>query len=134
MKTSRVMEILSAEGYRPELVDDGDIVFKYEGNSCVVVLDENDELYFRVMLPNFWPIENEKEREQAIKTALDITKKIKVAKVLLVGDQMWCSVETFLPSEESIQPVLASILIVLTGAAESFAEEMRNKSTIENAG
>jgi hypothetical protein len=127
MDRLKIVEILASEGFRPELDSENDIAFKYEGANCLVMFDDDDELYLRFVLPNFWPIENEKEREEAIRASVFTTKLIKAAKIFPVKDQMWSAVEVFLPSEEALRPVLDKILVVLAGAVSAFSEEMRKQ-------
>ncbi len=56
--------------------------------------DENDEEFFRLVYPGFWSIESELEREKA-QRALTATAQTKVAKVFLVCDNTWASIEMF---------------------------------------
>ncbi|MCL6595365.1 MAG: hypothetical protein K6V73_04045, partial [Firmicutes bacterium] len=52
------LEFLAEEGYRPRLDADGDVVFKVEGGAYYILLDEDEE-FFRLIYPNFWPLETE---------------------------------------------------------------------------
>lgn len=131
MKTSEILEILAEEGYRPALDGDGDIQFKHEGYNCLVMVDEDQKSYLRFALPNFWPIDSEKEREQAIHAAVITTKTIKAAKIILVEENVWSVVEMFLPSEEAIKPILDQILTVMVVAVGTFSEEMRKLSDVK---
>ena len=38
----QLFSYLSDEGFRPKLDDEGDIVFKYEGDTYIVIFNEND--------------------------------------------------------------------------------------------
>ena len=55
------MDFLSGEGYRPTIDNDGDVVFKVEGGLYYIDVDADDAVYFRVVYPNFWSIENPDE-------------------------------------------------------------------------
>jgi len=134
MNISTIREILAEEGFRPDIDEDGDITFKYQGYSILIMPDEDDELYLRFVLPNFWPIESEAEREQAVETSVKVTRRVKAAKVFPVKDQMWATVEIFLSSEKCLKDVLDRILSVLHVSVETFAEEMRKFSKIEAEG
>lgn len=134
MDISAIKEILAEEGYRPSLDDDGDITFKYQGYNILIMPDEDDKLYLRFVLPNFWPIESEVEREQAVEVSVKVTRRVKAAKVFPVKDQMWATVEIFLSSEKCLKDVLDRILSVLRASVEAFSEEMRAFSEIEDEG
>ncbi len=52
-----------------------------------------DPEFFRLVMPNIWPIESEMERLQVLK-AMDIANaRIKVAKIYMVEDNIWVGVE-----------------------------------------
>jgi len=127
MDINKIQGVLTEEGFRPDIDEDGDLIFKYEGNVFFIELDEDDDSFVKLVLPNFWEIESEAEREAACKAALDATAQIKVAKVFPIENQMFSSAELFLPSEESLVPVLSRLLEVVNGAAGLFAETMRDE-------
>ncbi len=124
MRIEKIKDLLEEEGFRPKVNDDGDVIFKYEGKTYVVQFDEDDQYFIRVILPNFWVLESDTEKAIATKTAYEITRQIKVAKVFSVGDRMWSSAELFFPNEESIKPLFDRILSVVSEAAALFARKM----------
>lgn len=126
MRSIKIKDFLEEEGFRPKFDDDGDIIFKYEGKTFIIEFDASDEHYLRLMLPNFWELESDYEKNQAIKIALDITKTIKVAKVFSVEDCIWSSAEIFLPNEESIKPIFNKIIGAVSAAAALFANRMND--------
>ncbi|MFH2123992.1 MAG: hypothetical protein ABIJ50_10985 [Pseudomonadota bacterium] len=126
MKPEKIQEFLEEEGFRPKIDDDGDIMFKYEGKTYIIQFDEDDALFIRLMLPNFWELDSDSEKAQATKISLEITRQVKVAKVFSVEDRMWSSAELFLPNEESIKPIFNKIMAVVSGAAVLFARKMHD--------
>lgn len=42
-------EFLREEGYSPKTDDDGDILFKAEGKSYLIIFDDEDEQFFRIV-------------------------------------------------------------------------------------
>lgn len=119
------LEYLREEGFRPSLDGDSDIVFKMEMQAFFVIIHENDLDYIQVVLPNFWSIESPEERERAVKASERATAQSKVAKVYLVRDNVWASFEMFLPTPDSLKPVLPRALRALRGAARTFSEQMK---------
>lgn len=118
-------DFLKKEGFVPQLDRDGDIVFKSEGRTYLVILDENDEVFFRLVFPNFWSIENEAERMKVERAALIATANTKVAKVFPVGNNTWATIEMFAPSPENVLPVFLRSMSALMTAVNKFVEEMR---------
>lgn len=119
------LDFLKKEGYVPQLDRDGDIVFKIEGRTYLIILDENDEVFFRLVFPNFWSIESEAERLKVERASVIATANTKVAKVFPVGNNTWATIELFAPSPESVLPVLMRSMSALMTAVNKFVEEMR---------
>lgn len=130
MDKSRIKEILSQSGYSPTKDENNDLVFRFDGWFYIVQVYEEDPFSIRILLPNFWLIESDAERTSAINTAIDVTYRVKVAKVLLVKDQIWISVELFLPSEQAFSVVIERCMSTLSGAAELFSKLMNDSGYI----
>ena len=120
------IDTLEGMGYRPELDDDGDVRFRHEGHSYFVEVRDDDPMFFRVVLPNFWDIESPEERVRVVEAANSATGETKIAKVFIVRESTWCAVELFLPEQESFVPILQRCLLAIRGAVMSFTERMRN--------
>ncbi len=115
---------LIEEGYAPKVDEDGDVTFKFEGASFFIAVDEEDDQFFRIVLPNFWPIESEDEREQVAAAALRATMNAKVAKVFPIRDDTWATVEMFCSPPETFKPVFRRCLRAILAAVENFREGM----------
>jgi hypothetical protein len=126
-RISVIMEHVRSEGYVPTIDNDGDILFKAEGRSYFVILDENDEQFYRLVFPNFWSIDDDVERERVIRAASVATAKTKVAKVFPVKDDTWASIELFLSSPEQFNSVFARSLSALQSAVRTFRETMQGE-------
>ena len=115
---------LAGEGYSPEIDDDGDILFKYEGHSFFIEVAEKDEEYFRVVFPNFWSIESEAERQKVSQASLHATHVTKVAKVFPVQDNTWAAIEMFCSPPEVFKASFRRCLIALQVSTKNFKEKM----------
>jgi len=118
-------KFLGEEGYAPKIDNEGDVMFKYEGGVYLIIMDENDEEFFRLVYPGFWSIESELEREKAQRAALTATAQTKVAKVFLVRDNTWASIEMFCSPPEVFRTVFHRSLRALRAAVGAFQAEMR---------
>jgi hypothetical protein len=120
------VETLAEEGYRPKLDDDGDIVFKSEGRTLYIRMYPDDTEYMQLVLPNFWKIESEEEREMALIAANHATRVTKVAKVFVTKANTCASIEMFLPEPSLFGKILNRSVVALRNGAEHFAEKMQD--------
>lgn len=118
-------QFLAEEGYVPQIDDDGDVLFKFEGANYFIAVDEDDDQFFRVVLPNFWPIESEEERELVAAAALLATMNVKATKVFPVGDDTWASIEMFCSPPEAFKPVFLRCLRAIQAAVSNFRDAMQ---------
>lgn len=118
------VEFLQAEGFRPVADDAGDIVFKFEGRYYCITVDEDDPLYFRLMFPNFWSLDNEAERHWARVAAAEVTAEYKAVKVFPQHDDMQATTELFLVRQDDFRLVFDRSLAALQGAVRRFCELM----------
>lgn len=118
-------EFLRSEGYLPNIDKDGDIVFKFEGGTYLVIVDDADSQYFRILFPSFWAIESPSERTKAEQVAYRVTTDTKVAKVYLVSDNTWAAIEAFYASIDHAQAAFPRSMQALRSITRSFADGMR---------
>ena len=123
--TDMYRSFLAEEGYVPQLTDDGNVTFKYEGGSYLIQIDENDEQFFRVIYPAFWPIESEAEREKVAQAALSATAETKVVKVYPVDNSTWAAIEMFCSPPEVFKSVFQRSLLALKAGVTRFRGQMQ---------
>lgn len=119
---------LVEEGYSPKTDDDGDVVFKYEGKHYCIIIDEQDEDFFRLIFPNFWSIDSEAERSKVLEAAVYSTAKTKVAKVFVVRDDTWAAIEMFCSPPEAFKIVFRRSLSALQAGINNFLKKMHDDS------
>jgi hypothetical protein len=118
---------LRGEGYVPEDGPDGHLVFKVEGRTYLIIVDEADEDFFRIVFPNFWSVENEEDRVKIEGAALHATAGTKVAKVFPVRDNVWATIEIFCSPPEGFKTVFQRSMSALRAGVATFAEKMREE-------
>ena len=125
-KAAFYADFLAAEGYRPTVDDDGDVLFTYEGGTYLLYAIEDDPGYVRLLYPNFWVIESEAERALALVAASRASRVCKGAKVFVRDDgaNVCVAYEAFLDDIEGVRPVFSRILSATRHAARTFAEAM----------
>jgi hypothetical protein len=82
-------------------------------------------MYVRLVYPNFWTIESADERTRALQAAQNATAKTKSAKVYVVSENVWASIEAFYATPESFRAVLVRSLQALKAGVNAFVEGMR---------
>jgi hypothetical protein len=119
------VEYLAEEGFRPKVDDEGDIHFRYEGRHHFI-METQDEQYFHLLFPNFFPLSNETEVEEAALAASAASRATKVAKVYLNPAQgnVSASVELLVAQPADVHAHLVRCLGIIGTATGKFLEEM----------
>ena len=74
---------LKEQGFQPYVDEDGDVIFKAEGRTFWIDVNERDLESFRIVYSNFWEIESLSEKLKVYEVANYINRTTKVAKVFL---------------------------------------------------
>ena len=115
---------LAEEGYAPKMDDEGDVVFKFEGGNYLIMVDENDDEFFRLVYPGFWEVEDDAERAKITQAALHATGSTKVAKFFIVRDNTWGVLELFCAPPEAFKTVFHRSMNALRAGVQVFKEKM----------
>jgi len=126
-RLDRIMEFLSAEGFRPEKVSDFSIRLKVEGRPVWVDLSPQDDDFYQVIAANMWELEAEWEVQNAYQVCSHISNTLKVVKAYVITERnnVWIEASQFYKSEEAfLQHVVRVIDSVRVGVSD-FVEQMR---------
>jgi hypothetical protein len=120
------MDFLKEEGYVPKIDDDGDVLFKYQGDKYFISIDEEDTQYFRMFFLGDWECENDGEKARLFKAASDTNYEMKIAKTFIINDTtIVVIIECLLNDEKDFKINLARWLDVITSAIDTFNEKMK---------
>ncbi len=117
-------DYLDKKGYHPE-TEEGFVRFRHAGGVYLVAVDANDEEYFRLIFPNFWEITDDAERQKVLRACDTATAETKVAKVFIVRDNVWGTIEIFCPEIQQFQQIFDRSMSALRAAVNKFVEEMK---------
>jgi hypothetical protein len=117
-----VLEMINVEG---EIDGDGDVQFEYQDHSYFLEVNENDTEFYRLVLPNIWPIESELERLKVFKAIDEVNKTKKVVKAYTTNDNVWITVEMFMDKPDNFIGSFERQFEVINGAVELFVEKMQ---------
>jgi hypothetical protein len=124
------VDYLVQEGYRPWIDAYGDVIFKDEGGTYYVDVDESDIQYFCLVYPEFWQIKDASELARALVAANYATRRTKVAKVYIVeGDQNTSAcIEALLGEPQQFAAVFHRAMSALKAGVRNFVDQMRQES------
>ena len=118
------MDFLIEEGFRPKTDEEGDIIFKSEGRSVFIRIDPEDTEFLILCCPNIWKCESEEDEIRGLAAAAYATASTKVAKVSIVTNYAWASVELFLPAPADFKAVLIRSLSAMHTAIRNFMDKI----------
>ncbi len=123
-KSNSIAKFLADEGFAPKLDTEGDVIFRHEGSNFIIQIYEDDPIFFRLIAPNFWPIESADEEQKAALVASAVNLGTKAAKVFVRKENMWATIEMYCSPIENYQPVFKRSLQALQHAVSRFADRM----------
>ena len=114
-------EYLISEGFRPEETDYG-IDFRFEGRSFVFFQDDDDEQYFRLMMPNIFEV-TEENREFVLEALNQTNTEMKVVKAYTpIPEAVWVGFEILVDSTPVLSDLVPRALNMLRTARQTFYE------------
>ncbi len=117
-----VKQYLSAEGYRYDIDNDGDIHFKFEGINLFFTVDRKDNQFFRIIMPNIYQLEG--NREKVLEAINTVMRDMKVIKAFLIEDRLWLAVELFIDTTPELDDFFPRCMGLMKAARERIAQEI----------
>ena len=122
-----MIEYLAEEGFRPHETPFG-IAFKKEGTNFLYFKDEEDEQYFRLMMPAIFVVTEDNE-DMIMRTMNDVNSNIKVVKLYTMemedenGNKetsVWVAFEILADTTPELSDIVPRALALLRSARVSF--------------
>ncbi len=114
-RTRMYLDYLEAERRSPFVDEDGDIAFWHRKRMHYIHVDERDEEYFQIVLPNFHQF-NPVDTPRVERIAFQVTSRIKVGKVFRSSRrQLSASAEVLLAHPEDFRFIFHRLLSVIGG-------------------
>ncbi|MCR4922195.1 MAG: hypothetical protein K5945_10905 [Bacteroidaceae bacterium] len=126
MKTTEmVMDFLKKEGFCPKVDEDnGNIVFKYQMCTFLFINNDEDEEFFQLAFPGIYDV-TEENRDIALEAANKVNSSIKVAKVIVPGENVWVLFEVILDQSPEVGNIIERGLSILQAARKTFYDELQ---------
>lgn len=119
---SAFKKYLTIKGIDIQKEDDITISFTYNDLFFIFVHDKSDDpYYFRLILPNVLHIQENKD--EILDKINEKNAKFKVAKSVIINDNVWVAVEQFAYSLERISNLFERSLILLLAYIKDFREK-----------
>lgn len=99
------------------------IIFEKWGLQFLFAIEASDPSYFRIMLPNIANIKEDNKQEINEIVNLE-NSKFKLAKAIIVEQQVWISAELFVYSKEGINSLFDRILNLLKEVIIDFKKNL----------
>ncbi len=116
---------LSTEGFRPELTPSGNVRFKREGRSYVIMVDETDPTFFNLVLGFAEKDKSPQARARRLEGCNTASAEVKVVKAYLDrdGDPTFSS-ELFLTEPGEFKTTLTRLLSAMDRAFEKYRRKV----------
>jgi hypothetical protein len=120
------LEYLKEEGYETSLTKSGDICFKREDDNYYLVIDENDEVFFRLYTGYTWEVHSENEITKAFFVANYINSDYKSGKMYLDMDQkvILFTVDLLLANPDDFKSFFERCLETIQTMIDDFFDKM----------
>jgi hypothetical protein len=126
-----MMEYLAEEGFRPHETPFG-IAFKIEGINYLFFKDEEDEQYFRLMMPAIFEVTEDNE-ETIMRVMNDVNGSIKVVKLYTMDledeegkseTSVWIAFEILADTTPELKDIVPRAISLLQGARVAFLSQL----------
>jgi hypothetical protein len=113
-------EFLDKEGYRATITEVGNVQFKKEGWLYLILPDDNDAAFFRILLPGFMTLDSSTDRARVYFAAHEVGSSIKVAKIVVDGDRVHSGFESLVPDFDAVPRIFERSINICLAGAEKF--------------
>ena len=126
-----MMEFLAEEGFRPHETPFG-IAFKSEGLNFLYFKDEDDEQYFRLMMPAIFEVTEDNE-DMIMRAMNDVNSNIKVVKLYTMDMEdekgnketsVWVAFEILADTTPELGDIVPRAITLLQGARIAFLAKL----------
>lgn len=133
-KKELIQSVLTKMGYRPEVDNDGDIMFRYQMKTIYVMIGDDEEPFITLTYPQFYEIE-EGEDDLVLAVCNKLTRSLKLLKVFI--DQTYKNVSTtcdfYYINEESLEQNMEHALDIIGIVRTYFLHKLVEASEMDTA-
>lgn len=123
----RYLRYLQQQNFEAYIDRDGDVQFRAYGLNFFLVVDKEDLTFFRLVLPNFWPIESEIEYLTAQEACAEANRLLKGVKIYLRDNNVWLAVESFMARPDDFESFFSRGLSAARLGVSTFKDRMLDR-------
>ena len=113
---------LQEQGFKCNLDQDGDAIFKYAGANMYVSVDKDDPLFLKIVMPSIYEVEN--NYSKVLEAVNKVCTRIKVIKALLVQNRVHLVIEMFVDTTPEVDDFFERCCDILIAGRRAFAEAL----------
>ena len=126
-----MMDFLAEEGFRPHEAPFG-IAFKNEGFNFLYFKDDDDEQYFRLLMPAIFDVTEDNE-DTIMRVMNDVNSNIKVVKLYTMDMEdedgkkdtsVWVAFEILADTTPELSDIVPRAISLLMGARQAFLAKL----------
>ena len=117
-------EFLRNEGFSPQETEFG-LAFKCEGKNFLLIYDDDDQQYFRLMMPCIFEMTD--ENEDAVYRAMnEVNSSVKVIKAyIMCENEVWLGFEVLVDTTPVVGDFIPRAISMLNGGARKFFQTLQ---------
>ena len=121
----QIVNYLASQGLQPSTEDFG-IFFKYQMKNFWVLTYDDDEQYFRLIMPGIMDVD-QNNRTDVLEACNKVCGNMKVAKCYISdNDDVWLACEQLLDSDPNFDDIVPRSLKILMGAYEEYGKAINS--------
>jgi tetratricopeptide (TPR) repeat protein len=122
---SMYLDLLKEEGYKGKVDEDGDITFKYEGETYLIALYEKDPEFFRLHYGCHWGFKDDGDIIKGLRAVNTINRSRKLVQMHMDGENglIFVDVEFFVKEPKDVVRYFSRSLGMIQEAIDAFIEE-----------
>ncbi|BBB66378.1 hypothetical protein UNDYM_2125 [Undibacterium sp. YM2] len=126
--TAEIHELLSKDGFRPEIIENNLVKVMVEGGLFVIAHDEKDQGYFEITYQPFWKEEDQSKIFQLVESCNKANQQTKFAKLITQGNKVHCVVQCLHPNTLSFYNNFKRYVSAINFGVSAFTESMNKKT------
>jgi len=127
-----LVEHLRREGLQPRVNQYDVVIFEQQSNAFLVILDDEDPTYYRLVYPDFQRVRPGAELDRAVLASYAVVRRVKAARTWVEGEKVFAGVDLFCSSIEELCRVLPRAVSAVAGGVEEFNVAYRAGAPGEN--
>lgn len=121
MDIKKIVKLLKGKVSEIVEISDETIMFSHDGFNFVIIADEADNNLVRFVIPNF--IDLDEFDVDGVSLAYRTTKDVKSAKIIIIKNKAWSTIESFYNNEEAFVSVFDECESALIASVDYFRKE-----------